>query len=299
METLPRELPAIPYARERVRSSDGVVLAVQHVGDGPTVLLANGIGLTEPVLDFLVDHLRTRYRVVLWDYRGAGRSRLERDGAELSMARHATDGLEVLDGLGESRAVVLGWSMGVPVGLEMIRSAPERVAGLGALFGSPGPPFRAAFPDPLAATAERSFAITERVPWPTLLAVQVGSTIPPLAWAFCASIRFVGLRAHRELFHRCVQSVREADRQAYFRTLNHLLEHDARDVLPLVRCPVLVVTGSNDWVTPPDAAEEMAKQTPGARLLVLPHTSHFGPIEHGPALWRAIDELLTQAYPGG
>ena len=112
----------------------------------------------------------------------------------------------------------------------------------------------------------------------------------------CRGIRFVGHRAQRELFHCCVLNVIQADGAAYFRTLMELLEHDARDVLPTMRCPMLVATGIGDWVTPPDAAQEMAELAPGARLLILPDTSHFGPIEHGPDLWRAIDELLERSF---
>lgn len=56
---------------------------------------------------------------------------------------------------------------------------------------------------------------------------------------------------------------------------------------------MLTVAGSDDWVTPPAAALEIAQRTPGAHWLLLPDTSHFGPLEEGPRLWRAIDELLS------
>lgn len=295
MTMLPKRVPQVPYVHHRIRLGDDVALAAQVVGKGPTVIVANGIGLTTPVLDFLVDHLCARYRVVCWDYRGAGHSRLLRQGAPLGMARHAADALAVLDHLEVDRAAVVGWSMGVPVGLEMIRQAPDRIAGLAALFGSPGPPFRAAFPWPMAAAAEGSFALAERLPWPTMAVVRLSKTLPPMAWMVCHAIRFTGHRTHRELFHRCVANVVEAEPAAYLRTLMHLLEHDARGVLPTVRCPVLAVAGTDDWVTPPVAALEIAERARRARWLLLPDTSHFGPLEDGPRLWRAIDELLAES----
>jgi pimeloyl-ACP methyl ester carboxylesterase len=282
----------------RIPIGDDVILAAQVVGEGPTVLIANGIGLTVPVLDFLVDHLRHRYRVISWDYRGAGRSRLLRSGAALDMGRHAADALAVLDYFEVAHAAIVGWSMGVPVGLEMIRSAPDRVAGLAALFGSPGPPFRAGFPAPLAAAAEGAFGLSERLPWPLMAAVRLSKTIRPLAWHVCYGIRFTGHRTHRDLFHCCVANVVQADSAAYLRTLMHLLEHDARDVLSEVQCPVLAAAGTDDWVTPPAAAQEIAQRTSGARWLLLPDTSHFGPLEEGPRLWRAIDDLLGEAFAG-
>jgi pimeloyl-ACP methyl ester carboxylesterase len=296
---LPTELPHVPYVHHRVRIDDDVVLAAQVVGAGPTVLVANGIGLTTPVLDFLVDHLRRSHRVICWDYRGAGRSRLLRDDAPLHMPRHAEDALALLRYFQVDAAAVVGWSMGVPVGLEMIRRDPRRVVGLAALFGSPGPPFRAAFPDPLANVAEGSFAVAERWPSPLMATVRLSKIVKPLAWNVCYGIRFTGHRTHRHLFHCCVANVVQADSAAYLRTLMHLLEHDSRDVLDRVGCPVLAVAGTDDWVTPLQAALEIARRVREARWLLLPDTSHFGPLEEGPRLYRAIDELLGRSFRPG
>ena len=296
MESLPETPPPVAYQHFRMRTDDGVGLAVQTVGQGPPVLVANGIGLTVPVLDFLVAELRQRYRVILWDYRGAGHSPLPATIRDVSMARHARDALQVLDGLGIARAAVVGWSMGVPVGLELLRLAPERVAGLAALFGAATPPFRGAVPEALSQAIDLGFRLTRRVPLPAHLLVRLGQAVPPLAWLVCSAVRFVGPRTHRRLFQHCVENVAEAQRQAYFRMLVELLQYDARDLLPRVRCPVLVVAGDDDWVVPPVVGREMAARIPGARLLVLEHTSHFGVMERGATLWAPLGELLERAF---
>jgi pimeloyl-ACP methyl ester carboxylesterase len=257
--------------------------------------LANGIGVTIPGLDLIADHLRSRHRVISWDYRGIGTSRIERAALDLSIGRHAADALCILTALGGPGAVVLGWSMGVQLGLEIIRQAPERVAGFGALFGSPAKPFRAGFSDPVAMAIELNFLFSLLFPWPAQAMLAIGAAIPSLAWRICTLSGFVGQRAHRELFHRNVCSVARADKSAYFGTMVHLVEHDARDVLPHVRCPVLIVAGSDDRVTPPHAAEEMASQLSDAQLVVLPNTSHFGVIEQTSALWKPIDQLLERS----
>ena len=288
--------PVIPYQRHRVTTDDGVTLAVQSVGEGPAVLLANGIGVTKPGLDYLADYLRPRHRVICWDYRGIGESRLNGAPVDLSMARQARDALQVLDALGESSAAVLGWSMGVPVGLEMIRRAPERVAGYGALFGAPGRPFRAAFPRPFSDAVHLSVRLSAFNPWPGHALLRLGAAIPPLAWAVCSTIKFVGREAQKDIFQADVRSTASADKTAYFNTMFELIHHDASDVLPTIGCPTLVVAGDEDWVTPPAAAERMARATPGAELIVLPKTSHFGIIEHGPDLWNPVDRLLESAF---
>ena len=286
----------LPYSEHRVVTSDGVELAAQSIGAGRTVLLVNGMGLTRPSLDMLVGHLHHQHRVITWDYRGAGDSLL--DGASLerqTIERHAQDGLEVLSALGEARAVVMGWSMGVPVGLEIIRAAADRVDGFGALFGSAGPVFRSAFPRPLSDFVELNFRAWRHFPLPGHGLMRLCSGVPAVGWGLAAATGFVGDRARRDLFHAIVATVDRADKRVYMTTMKHLMAHDARDVLPTIRCPTLIVAGENDWVTPPAAAIEMKEQVAHAQLCILADTSHFGPIEHGPELWQPVDELCAAA----
>ncbi len=296
MPNLDIPLPKIPFSHRRVTTHDGVDLAVQVAGEGPTVLLCNGIGVSRPGLDILADHLLSSHRVICWDYRGVAESRLPPGEVSFSIPRHASDALQVLDALEEDRVAVLGWSMGVPVGLEMIRQEPDRVLALGALFGAPGHPFRAAFPRPVAELVHLAVRAARVAPWPGQALLGLGAALPPLAWALCSGVRFVGPWAHPETFHADVRSTAAANKTAYFGTMYELVYHDASDLLPSIRCPTLVVAGEEDWVTPPAAAEAMARAIPGCELVVLPETTHFGIIEHGPKLWEPVDRLLDRGF---
>jgi 3-oxoadipate enol-lactonase len=289
-------VPRVPWHHSTVTTDDGVALAVQCAGDGPAVLLANGIGVTAPGLDPIAEHLRQRgHRVICWDYRGMGRSHVPSASVEFTMPRHARDALQVLDALDEPKGAVLGWSMGVPVGLEMIRRAAARVTAFGALFGAPGQPFRTAFPRPISDAVHLLVSFNRAVPWAGQAFFRVGATVPPLTWLICTLTKFCGDRAKRDFFMEHVRSTTESDKTAYFNTMYEMMYHDARDLLPSVRCPVLVVAGEDDWITPPEAAAEMARLIPGARHVYFPETSHFGVIEHGPSLWDPIDQLLEDA----
>jgi 3-oxoadipate enol-lactonase len=287
--------PQIPYVNHAVTTDDGVVLSAQCAGDGPAVLLVNGIGVTRPGMDCLAEHLLPGHRVITWDYRGTRGSPVAPAVSDFSLPRHARDALAVLDALAIPRASVLGWSLGVPVGLELIRLVPDRVTTFGALFGAPGLPFRAAFPGPVADVAQALVDGLQQVPAPAQGALRLAQHLAPLAWQVLTGLGFVGRTAHREVFRRNVASVAEADKRAYFGTMRELARHDGRDVLPGIRCPVLVVAGGADWVTPPAAAEEMARLTPGAEYVLIPDATHFGVIEHGPALFDPIDRLLARA----
>ena len=294
---LPSSLPSVPWRYHSVDTDDAVQLSAQSVGpspeQAPTVLLANGIGVTTPGLDFLAQHLMDRFHVVCWDYRGTGLSQIgERREVRYDIPRHATDALQVLDALEIHQSAVLGWSMGVPVGLEMIRAAPHRVAALGALFGAAGRPFEAAFPAPMAKTIFALAKGLSRFPWPGQAVLDLATALPSTCWKVCTSLGFVGGETHEANFTANVEAVAGADRAAYFSTMVALMEHDASDMLASVSCPVLVVGGERDWVTPPKAARALAEGVPGARLVMLERATHFGVIEYAKELYEPIDELL-------
>ncbi len=292
---MPTMLPRLAYDLRRVTSDDGVALAVQSAGHGPAVLIGNGIGVTSPGLDPLVAHLSRAHRVITWDYRGTRGSPLPRHDLSLAVERHARDARAVLDGLGVARAAVLGWSLGVPVGLELLRLAPERVVAFAALFGAPGTPFRAAFPRPLSDLVHLLVHLACGWPRPAQSLLELGVAIPPLAWWLCTRTGFCSERTDPEIFAEHVRSTAQADKWAYFRTMREMMGHDARALGPAIRCPTLVVAGEQDWVTPVACSRELARSIPGARLVVLPATSHFGVVEHGPALFAPLDELLAEA----
>ena len=63
---------------------------------------------------------------------------------------------------------------------------------------------------------------------------------------------------------------------AYLRQTDAVLGHDARDRLHLIQCPTLVAAGSQDLITPPFLAVDLASRIPGARLQVLPDLGHGG-----------------------
>jgi pimeloyl-ACP methyl ester carboxylesterase len=50
---------------------------------------------------------------------------------------------------------------------------------------------------------------------------------------------------------------------------------DARTYLPQLRCPVLVMCGDADQLTPPECSHEIAALVPGAQLVMVPRCGHM------------------------
>ena len=132
--------PALVSSRE-VRGADGTsIRAWCNDGEGPPVLLCNGLGAPAAAWPRLIAR-GSGYRVISWDYRGLGGSQRPADRERLRVEHHAADARAVLDAFGVPSATLVGWSLGVNVAFELALEDPARVAGVLAVAGVPGGSF--------------------------------------------------------------------------------------------------------------------------------------------------------------
>ena len=108
--------------------SSGVRLVFDDVGEGEPLLLIPGTGQGATLWALQVPCYSERYRCIVLDNRGAGRSDVPDDG--YTMAQMADDAAAVLGSLGIERAHVSGQSMGSAVAQELALSRPDLVASL-------------------------------------------------------------------------------------------------------------------------------------------------------------------------
>jgi len=67
---------------------------------------------------------------------------------------------------------------------------------------------------------------------------------------------------------------------------------DLRAHLPAIRCPTLVLTGEDDFITPPVAAEEIAALVPLATLRMIPRCGHWSFVEQPLQFRRLVRDFL-------
>ena len=71
-------------------------------------------------------------------------------------------------------------------------------------------------------------------------------------------------------------------------------EHDALDRLPALRIPTLVVSGTDDRLTPPIHAGILAEAIPGARLLYIREAGHLPYLEAPAEFEQGVLSFLTE-----
>ena len=282
--------------QRHVVATDGTRIGYQVRGQGPCVVLANGLGGTYLVYRYLYDALGG-YKTICWDYRGLFTSSAPADPRANTMDHHIDDLMAILSAEQVGDFVIAGWSMGVQLALEAVRRHRSRVKGIFAINGTYGRTFQ---------TVMGSRLVGHTIPAMLRLvraqAGLVGRMTKRVAGseALVGAMRRAGLlseTADRELFRAVTAGFQEIDWVIYSDLLRRLDEHDARDVLSAIDVPLTIVTGDRDLLTPPAAAEHIHRAVPGSRLVVIRGGTHYTPVEYPGVL---VDELgrLLDRVPG-
>lgn len=272
----------LPERERYVDRPDGATLCVQEWGnrDAPAILILDGIGCSGWAFRRIIPVLAERRRVVLMHYRGHGRSPAPPRPWNLGLHDLADDADACLDALGIRKAIVVGFSMGFQVALELYKRHRDRVSGLVSLAGPSGrvlaqfqgtDVFGHVLPLILAATRQAS-DLTLRIwrsvlPNPTLLrlGMQLQLNTERIEVADIEFYLDQMARMSPELFMELLQ---EAAR------------HCSDDVLPRIRVPTLVIAGGMDRFVPLPTMRKVAFSIPGAQWVVLPEASHALPAEY-------------------
>jgi 3-oxoadipate enol-lactonase len=238
---------------------DGVMIHYDVFGkrDGPPLLLIQGLGTDSRGWALQRLAFGRRYRCYAIDNRGTGRS--DRPAGPYALDRMALDALAVLDAEGVQRAHVIGASMGGVIAQIIGVLHPERTRSL-----------------VLACTACRHHEWRRELLQEWADAVDEGGMAAlgdeALEW-------LVGPRLRKRFgiwLNLLARILLQSPPEPFIAQVGAIL--DASDELRLelatVRVPTLVVTGSQDSLTPVGDAEELAELIPHARLEVISGAAH-------------------------
>ncbi|MGR4870216.1 alpha/beta fold hydrolase [Variovorax sp. LARHSF232] len=253
-------------------------VAVEEEGEGPAVVCVHGLGGSGNSWTPLMPAL-ARHRVIRVDLPGSGRSQAAE--GELSIGRYVQVLLSVCTRLGVERAHWLGHSMGTIVCQHIAASQPKMVASV-ALFG----PLIA--PPDAARTAMRQRAEKARsgaAGMQEITQALIGTAISadtrerlPVAVAF---VRESLMRQNGEAYARSCEALAGAQPAA----------------VESIKAPVLLVTGDEDGVAPPQSVRAMADRlhnAPAKRVVVLPRCGHWTPVERPEECRRELRDFLAQ-----
>jgi 3-oxoadipate enol-lactonase len=243
--------------------------AVSNGPEGPHYLSANsavkqplllimGLGATLEWWRRLIPILSSRYRTIVYDNRGVGRSDVP--AGPYSIPAMAEDAAAVMDAAGMTSAHVFGASMGGMIAQELALNHPSRVRSL-----------------ILGCTACGG---TQVVPAAKEVGIALGArktmTREQAMWTMAPYIFDAGTPRERVAEDIAVRLAATVSNDGYFAQLAAIRAWSGtHDRLGGLAMPTLVIHGETDQLVPPENGRIVAKAIPHARLAMIPNASHI------------------------
>ncbi|NJQ00492.1 alpha/beta fold hydrolase [Streptomyces zingiberis] len=242
----------------------------------PAVVLAHGFGCDQNMWRLVAPVLARRYRVVLFDYVGSGRSDLSAWSAERysSLEGYAQDVVEVCEELELDRATLVGHSVSAMTGALAARRAPERIGALVMVTPSPryidDDGYRGGFSaediDELLASLDSNY----------------------LGWSAAMAPVIMGNPDRPELGRELTNSFCATDPDIARVFARATFLGDSREDLRHVTVPTLVLECDQDAIAPREVGAYVHAAIPSSRLVTLGATGHCPQLSAPEATTEAI-----------
>ena len=259
-----------------LRNVDGVRLNVLDEGEGRAVVFLHGLGGCWRDWEPQLDGLRDRYRCLVVEHRGHGRSEATtgRYGTEL----FASDVVALCAAAGIERAHVVGLSMGGMIAQHVALQAPELVATLVlADTGAAMPAFIAdGFKDYARAVRENGHTDSHGL-------------VPEYSPAWSQHV----LRNNPRVVRNNARETEGTDPDAWCRAAFAVADHDTTARLGEIKAPTLLVWGAEDMLVPADLmATALLDGIADSRLVVLDDAGHISNLDQP----DAFNALLAEHF---
>jgi pimeloyl-ACP methyl ester carboxylesterase len=230
-------------------------------GEGEPLLLHPGFGCTVEIYWRNTAPLAERFKVIVFDPRGAGRSDV--CPPDLTMKQLADDAAALLDAVGEPAAHVFGTSFGGMVAQHFALDHPHRMLTLVLGCTTPGGTAHVMPPPENMARFMAASEITDP-------AEAVRSTyFINYSDAFVAE--WDPVLVERAQANSQLRSTPEGRAGQVHAVQNH----DTTSRLADIACPTLVAHGTDDGTVPVANGEYLAKHIPGSKLRLYPGGRHL------------------------
>lgn len=243
----------------------------EQSGVGPPLMFISGLGGVGRFWSAQVAAFAPRFRVVLHDHRGTGRSSKSR--IRYSIPQMAEDVLAVMDAAGVSCATMVGQSAGGAIGQYLAARHPERLERL--VLSS------------TLACGDVYFRELFRLRQEILRTAGLAA-YDRLTRLLCYPPWFVNL--HPESLEGGPE---DTPPEVILSRIDALLEFNSQPYAHEINTPTLILGADDDAVTPPHLSDDLHKLLPNARRERLKHGGHLCartvPDEYNAALRRFLE----------
>lgn len=271
---------------DHTTKSSAYPLVAQIQGQGYPILCLHGHPGSAQCMSVFTNHFSglssNRFQTIAPDLRGYGKSYTR---TAFEMEDHLNDLEALVDRLQLDRFLILGWSLGGILGIELALKMPDRVSGL-----------------VLLATAARPRGSHPPVSWQDNLYTGLASILNLVKPAWQWNIDTFGKRSlyrylvqqhtanvYQHLAREGVSAYLQTTRQAHRALWNAQVQRVRYDRLPdlaQIQCPALMLAGECDRHITPQSSQETASYLSHCEMRCYKNTAHLFP-------WEISEEMLT------
>lgn len=285
-----------------ITSATGSTLYVETHGPeaGLPIIFTHGWGMDSTFWRYARQDLTDRFRLILWDLPGLGKSKAAAKNA-ISLEAYAADLASLVERAGR-KPVLVGHSIGGMILQTLLRDHPEmqeRISGLVLL--------NTTYTDPLKTMV---FGKTlEALRRPVLEpAAKLTIGLAPIVWlskwqSYLSGSAHMGQRlgygrfvTRSQLDHTTLLATRNPP-AALARGDLAMFHWDATGALAHARIPVLVIGGDKDIVTKLEASRAIQAESDMVSLRVVEDVNHMGPMERADLYNAAIADFALHVQP--
>ncbi|WP_017733590.1 alpha/beta fold hydrolase [Nafulsella turpanensis] len=254
-------------------------LYYEETGTGPeTVVFSHGLLWSAKMFAAQVEQLQSRYRVITYDHRGQGKSKVPASGYDMDTLTE--DAAELIRNLNAKPCHFVGLSMGGFVGMRLASRYPQLLKSLVLMETS--------------AQAEPE----ENIPKYRML----NRVIKLLgAWAVKKPVMKImfGQKFLHDKGRIPLRKYWEKELTSNNKTITRSVEgvikrKGVEQELKNINCPTLVIVGDQDVATVPAKARFIQQHIPGAELVIIPGAGHSSSIEEPEFVNRTIINFLAK-----
>lgn len=262
----------------------GAELEVLDQGKGPPVFMSHGLLWSHGMYAPQIAALRDRYRIIAWDHRGQGQS--EVPGARSVPIEQVTeDAIALIEQFGLAPVHFVGLSMGGFVGMRIAARRPELIRSLSLLATAPDPEPPANLPRyRMLALAARLFGMN-------------GLLVSQVLKIMCAPSVLADPESQVRV--DAMRQMLSGNRRSIVKAVYGVLERQgALHELKNIRCPVLVLRGTEDMAIARERTQLLVQNIEGARFVEIEGAGHTATLERPERVTAALGAFLDEVTSG-
>ena len=238
---------------------NGSGMNYQVTGQGDPILFIHGLGSSMGDWQYQVEYFSSRYRVVVFDLRGHGKS--DKPPGPYSISLFASDTAQLIDALDIAPAHVVGLSLGGMIALQLAVDRPELIRKLVVVNSGS---------EMIVRTLKDRMKVWQRFLIVRLLGMRrMGEVLGK---------RMFPKPEQEDLRELFVDRWAENDPRAYQEAMKAIIGWSVTEQLEQITCPTLVIAAEYDY-TPLEVKQSLASKIKQAQLVVIKDSRHGTPVD--------------------